>query len=69
MEGLHARQDTRVLTVLLAALLGGTGLVGVRVRGHHRAPGPVTHVLSGGARGGGQVDDGVPAQQVSVLGT
>ena len=69
MKGLHPRKDTSVLTVLLAVLLSGTGLVGVGVRGHDRAPGPVTHMLGGGARGGGQIDDGVTAQQVSILGT
>ena len=68
MEGLHPRQDARVLTLLLTALLSGTSLVGVRVRSHDRAPRPVTHVLGGGARGGGQVDDSMAAQQVSVLG-
>ena len=67
MEGLHPRQDARVLALLLTALLSGTGLVRVRVRGHDRAPGPVPHVLGRSARRGGQVDDCVTAQQVSVL--
>ena len=67
MEGLHPRQDARVLALLLTALLSGTGLVRVRVRGHDRAPGPVPHVLGRSARRGGQVDDRVTAQQVSVL--
>ena len=58
-----------MLPLLLTALLSRAGLVGVRVRGHDRPPGPVAHVLGRGARGGGQVDDRVTAQQVSVLGT
>ena len=69
MEGLHPGQDAVLISASLTSLLGGAGLVGVRVRGHEGASGTVAHVPGCRARGGRQVDDCVPAQEIAVLGT
>ena len=71
VERLHARQDavvpTTALVTVLAALLSRTGLVGVGVWRHEGTADAITYVLGGRARGGGQVDNGVSAQQLTVL--